>query len=176
MGWYEQLDQHVLRQGVRDAMHSNVPGFPFLRVDRLLASFAGRTMTGAQTRFWIEQMLARDQTSRQFEIRKLHSPPVDRLDECGALLSAALLRDATAIRRLREVAVVPDDYSIWMRTLGLYPLTRWPFFAGVRAWQNATVAKFQDSCWRDFQAAQAPDSKMLRFSGHGRCPPMACLS
>jgi hypothetical protein len=32
-------------------------------------------------------------------------------------------------------AQVPDRYSLGLRALGLYPLVRWPFFAGVQRWQ-----------------------------------------
>jgi hypothetical protein len=37
---------------------------------------------------------------------------------------------------------VPDDYATWKRVLGLYALTRIPFAAGVRRWQDDTRAVF----------------------------------
>src|SRR5438477_4774798 len=36
--WYVALDRAVDEAGVRDAQQTRVPGFPYLRVDRLLAS------------------------------------------------------------------------------------------------------------------------------------------
>ena len=49
----------------------------------------------------------------------------------GPLRSDPALRNA-----LLERAEVPDRYASWQRAAGLYPLVRWPFFAGVQAWQR----------------------------------------
>ncbi len=143
MNWYTQLDEMIRLHRANDAMHTRIRGFPFLRLDRLLASFAGQAMSSEQVRFWIEQMRIRDASSRAFEIQKLPVSVDDRTDECGKLLVDAVMRHSTDSVLLRELAIVPDDYSILMRTLGLYPLTRWPFIAGVRNWQNSTLARFE---------------------------------
>jgi hypothetical protein len=49
---------------------------------------------------------------------------------------------ATARAALRAAARVPDDYSTTMRVLGLYPLTKIAFAAGIRDWQDATRTVF----------------------------------
>ena len=51
-------------------------------------------------------------------------------------LAQRVLQDAALQRTLRERAAVPDRYAVSLRALGAYPLLRWPFFAGVQAWQN----------------------------------------
>ena len=40
--WYQALDEATDAAGVRDAQYSRVAGFPYLRVDRMLASLRGR--------------------------------------------------------------------------------------------------------------------------------------
>jgi len=59
----------------------------------------------------------------------------------GALMAAARA-SAPARRQLAGRAQVPDDYSAVKRTLGVYPLTRLPFFKGVERWQQSTADKF----------------------------------
>ena len=50
--------------------------------------------------------------------------------------------DAAAIKELHASATVPDDYNIGMRALGIYPLTRLPFAAGITRWQDDTRSVF----------------------------------
>ena len=47
------------------------------------------------------------------------------------------------LAELRGSAQVPDDYSISMRALGLYPLTRLPFAAGIARWHAETRSAFE---------------------------------
>jgi hypothetical protein len=57
---------------------------------------------------------------------------------------------------------VPDDYSVGARTLGLYPLTRGPFFRGVQRWEAQT---------REAIAAPPAGGQSVRYappSGAGR--------
>ena len=57
-------------------------------------------------------------------------------------LMAATRASAPARRLLAGRAQVPDDYSALKRALGLYALTRGPFFKGVERWQQATTGTF----------------------------------
>ncbi len=155
--WLQQLDEQTDAHAVRDGGAARIAGFPFVRVDRLLASFRDEaTQDAARWQAWGERLVALDQTARQAEIRNL--PPAalealgvaDRGDlqarakACGPLLWQSLSADEAARRRLRDAAVVPDDYSAALRTLGLYPLSQWPFFSGVerelRHWQSRWMA------------------------------------
>lgn len=158
--WLERLDDQVDVHAVRDGGAARVPGVRFLRVDRLSASFADDAGSGeAAWAAWGRRLVALDELARAAEIANL--PPVAlralevpdapsamaRVRACAPPLWAALSADAAARERLRRAAVVPDDYSAALRGLGLYPLTRWPFFSGVtrelRQWQarwDAAVA------------------------------------
>lgn len=151
--WLQQLDEQTDAHAVRDGGAARIAGFPFVRVDRLLASFRDEALQdAARWQVWGNRLVALDQTARSAEIRNL--PPAalnalgaaDRGDlqartrACGSQLWQALSADETARRRLRDAAVVPDDYSAALRTLGLYPLSQWLFFLGVerelRHWQG----------------------------------------
>lgn len=67
---------------------------------------------------------------------------------CAGLAEAALIKTLRAPeseperRKLAAQAQVPDDYSAVKRAFGLYPLTRQPFFSGVRRWQQSAAEKF----------------------------------
>jgi hypothetical protein len=150
--WLERLDEQVDAHAVRDGGATRLPGWRFLRVDRLLASY--RDEAGADEAAWADwghRMVALDEVARTAETRNL--PPsaleslgvgdaraaMDRVRACAPRLWARLSGDPRAREGLRQAARVPDDYSPVLRGLGLYPLTRWPFFAGVereqRHWQ-----------------------------------------
>ncbi|MFP8778427.1 hypothetical protein [Hydrogenophaga sp. RWCD_12] len=150
--WFERLDEQVDAYAVRDGGAARVPGVRFLRVDRLLASFAGEAAASeAAWAAWGRRLVALDDAARNAEMANLPPAALRALDvpdgaaamgrvrACAPRLWDALSADATARERLRRAAVVPDDYSTTLRGLGLYPLTRWPFFSGVarelRQWQ-----------------------------------------
>jgi hypothetical protein len=61
----------------------------------------------------------------------------------GARLGEAELRDSAARAKLLAQAVVPDDYTTGFRVLGLYALTKYPFFAGVREYQEGVRESFR---------------------------------
>lgn len=178
--WLERLDGQVDAHAVRDGGAAPVPGFRFLRVDRLLSSFrdeAGRS--DAHWRDWGARLLALDAQARALEID--HLPPSAmaslavpdraaakaRVRDCGTRLWAATSADAAQRERLRAAALVPDDYSAVLRTLGVYPLSRLPFFGGVerdqRHWQArwAALAALPDPApgWTVYQASAAPLSE-----------------
>lgn len=155
--WLQQLDEQTDAHAVRDGGAARIAGFPFVRVDRLLASFRDEALQdAARWQAWGERLQALDQVARRAEIRNLPRAAVDalgavdredlqaRAKACGPLLWQALSADEAARRRLRDAALVPDDYSVALRTLGLYPLSQWPFFSGVerelRQWQSRWMA------------------------------------
>ena len=79
-----------------------------------------------------------DETARASELANA-ALTIDDLPRCRELLGAA---DSAAVNELRAAAKVPDDYSIGMRTLGIYPLTRLPFAAGIARWHDDTRTAF----------------------------------
>ena len=151
--WFAQLDATVDTAGVRDAQDERVPGFAFVRVDRL--AVATRETTPLPQ--WLTRAAALDQQARDAETANLPAGafPIDgaadavaaraRSTTCRNALTQRVLQDSALQGTLRERAHVPDRYALSLRALGAYPLLRWPFFAGVKAWQNeqtAAVAKW----------------------------------
>ncbi|HEY6086188.1 MAG TPA: hypothetical protein VIV84_00480, partial [Burkholderiaceae bacterium] len=60
----------------------------------------------------------------------------NRMQDCVETWRGPLQRDAALRSALLAHAEVPDRYATWQRTVGLYPIVRWPFHAGVQAWER----------------------------------------
>lgn len=135
---FADIDRRVDTLGVRDVEARRVDGFPYLRVDRLSVALAQRVTGRAQEQVWRARLQQLDETARATELANA-ALSVDDLPRCRGLLDAA---DAAAIKELHASAKVPDDYNIGMRALGIYPLTRLPFAAGIARWQADTRSAF----------------------------------
>jgi hypothetical protein len=165
----DRLDEQVDAYVVRDGAAHRPAGFPFVRVDRLLASFAHEA-AGDEFRWqaWGQRLLALDREARsaetaQLPAQALRALAVDdtaaamaRVQACGASLWSALSDDPPARERLRRAAAVPDDYSPVLRTLGLYPLTRLPFYSGVARELNHWQTRWD-------AAPRTGDPRFLRY-------------
>ena len=133
---FEDIDRRVDVLGVRDAEAPRIAGFPYLRADRFSAALAERTGSEAQQLAWRARLQQLDETARAAELANA-ALSIDDLARCRGLLAAS---DASALGDLRSAAKVPDNYSVTMRTLGVYPLTRVPFAAGISKWQDETLS------------------------------------
>jgi hypothetical protein len=157
--WYRALDAEIDAAGVRDAQYSRIAAFPYLRVDRPLASLHERAAQSERAlHAYTERMLELDIESRRHEIANLprsrfealpdvyagvtRDQSLRRTRECGSLLREIDLARPQA--RVDLVAArVPDDYSTAQRVIGLYWLSRIAFAAGVKRWESGTLARFQ---------------------------------
>ena len=169
--WFETLDAAVARSGVADIEARPVTGFPYLRIDRFLASMKQDARDDARLRdAWIEEMRARDADGRRVEIANLATAQVDRLgaadrrelaqrtQQCAQRLLAADIADMSTQASLYRRAYVADDYSTLKRGLGLYELTRIPFQAGVEAWQEDTEETFAQA-----RRGELPSAALRRY-------------
>jgi len=124
-----------------------VEGYPYLRVNRFLASF--RTEVGDQTAFaaWVDQMQTLDLEARKYEIANLPQATGDipgsandqdelygKVASCGNLLKAADFENRQPQAALVKGATAPDEYMSLPRVLGLYPLTSLFVSHGVSNW------------------------------------------
>ena len=157
---YATLDEAVATAGVIDAGETRVAGFPYLRVDRFLASYRDTPLDAAALHAWVEASMELDRAARRAELenvpRAARPAIVARLAADGwpAIEPAALsegcsrtLRDYDLAEtrrrdRIRSVARVPDDYDTWKRVVGLYPLVSLPFASGVSRYQAEVRATF----------------------------------
>lgn len=140
---FQANDILVDQAATRDAQAPRVPGFPYLRVDRLLATLAPPAgASPAHESEWVEALMGLDESARRFELRNT----VDDVDaqsnaltDCRKTLAQV---DQQQLRTLVSAAQVADDYSSTLRALGLYSLTRYAFAAGIRRWQRETIDEF----------------------------------
>jgi len=147
--WFFDLDRRVAREGVRDAQARPVEGFPYLRVNRLLAAMRGEAGADpGKLRALVHEMQDLDAEGRKSELANLEPDAskaraaLDHAQSCAATLRSADLADAAARARLLEHASVPDDYSTGERIVGIYALTKYPFFSGVRQYQHQVDEAF----------------------------------
>ena len=147
--WFEALDAAIDHAGVRDAEADRIDGFAGLRVDRFSASLGSRAREGAAAfEAWLARLQQLEAEGRAVELANLPRtafPLAGSSDaaaaqarslSCSQRWLATLQADATLRSALIDRAQVPDRYATWQRAIGLYPLVRWPFFAGVQAWQG----------------------------------------
>ncbi len=136
---FRRVDAAIDAAGVRDVQARQIAGFPYLRVDRLTERLAPRADDAEAQRAWRERLAALDREARPIEASNAGAATTARdvagLDTCRERLVEA---DGTAAA-LPSVAKVDDDYSSAMRALGIYPLTKLAFAAGIRKWQKETV-------------------------------------
>jgi hypothetical protein len=145
--FFADIDQRAGHAQVLDSGAFRVEGYPYLRVNRFLASFRKEVGDKAAFAAWIDQMQALDQDARKYEIANLPqttgSIPGSANDtdglyakvaSCGNLLKAADFKDSQPQEALRERATAPDEYMSLPRVLGLYPLTRLFVSHGVSNW------------------------------------------
>jgi hypothetical protein len=156
--WFATLDETVDRAAVRDAAAYRIPGFPYLRADRFLASFRGEVNDSPEAfAEWTDRMRALDAAARHYEIQNLPTARLAALgvadrkgalaksDACAAELRRMDLAEPSRLRALAEGAVVPDDYSEPSRVLGIYPLVTLPLSIGVERWQEEAVDLFRQT-------------------------------
>ena len=176
--WYHKLDAVTRQAGVSDGGARRLPGYPFLRSDRFLASFGDEVADNtAAFGAWVGRLAELDRDARDAELSNLPLQflPLLMTDDAAskkrkqriqtttrvcarqavrALLQSAPMATAPGRRLLAAQAQVDDDYSESKRALGLYPLTRVPFFAGVQRWQQTTAEKFA--------AKASPDATLVK--------------
>lgn len=141
---FTTLDAAIDEAGVRDHGPIPVPGFPYLRIDRFLASFTDELDTPDRFDTWVEHLAHLDRTARGYEIAALkrvdRQQLLDTSDHCRTTLIHAELASEENRNLLRKQARVPDDYVTTWRVLGLYPLSALFVKHGISKWHEETVA------------------------------------
>lgn len=158
--FFRQVDKAVADAGVGDGMAARISGYPQLRVDRFLASYAQQPMSDAEFAEWLSRLLKLGAAAHEIELmnlptdesarltRRLRDLPPDLhhamagVKTCGNLLNAVIYGNMEERRQLRAAARVPDEYRTWLRIAGLYWMTRIPFAAGVGRWQQEVQKAF----------------------------------
>lgn len=156
--FYESFDRAVAQAGVADVQTMRITGFPYLRVNRLLASFRGE-LTPAQEAVWMDQLRELAAVAEAVELTNLptaqlamlgvadRAAATTRLDECAARLRKFDQKHPAVMVKLRETARVEDAYHDFQRLLGLYPLTALAVSAGIQDLSAATRERFAADDW-----------------------------
>jgi hypothetical protein len=145
--FFADLDQRAAQAHVLDPGAFRVEGYPYLRVNRFLASFRKEVGDKAAFAAWVDRMQVLDQDARAYEIANLPQATgsipgsasdtdglIGKVAGCGNLLKAADFEDSQPQEALRKRATVPDEYMTLPRVLGLYPLTSLFVSHGVSNW------------------------------------------
>ncbi len=154
--FFAELDALTELAGARDAGSYRLPGSPYLRSDRFLASFRRNDLGPVAQAQWLERLRALDAASRRVEIanlgqatvaRAVFSPfpglePEEVVGTCGRQLVARDLTQPERVERLKAAVTTPDAYSGWHRMVGLYPLTRLALEQGVAVLHRRLRAAF----------------------------------
>jgi hypothetical protein len=153
--FFASLDKQTEEAEVLDPGVFRVKDYPYLRVNRFIASF--RETVDGKPAFseWVDRMQAIDQDARKFEIANLPDSAVVSLDlvdqraglyrkveTCGDMLKAVDFHDVENQKKLHKSVSVPDDYIPLRRVLGLYPLTSWFISHGVSKWHAGVHKTF----------------------------------
>ena len=140
---YETVDAAVTASGVTPSYPIPITGFPYLRVDRFLASYRDRALAGAELSAWLARLAERDRDARRVELASLsesaraglatgYGPDLaTALADCAQTLLAYDSTSPERLKLLRERAVVPSEYRTLNQVLGLYPLTSIPVTYGI---------------------------------------------
>ncbi len=165
--FFRTLDAAAAEAGARNAAHFPVPGFPYLRTNRFLASLKDRVRGDLQTSEWIEAMRQLDLKDRRTEIETLPDSAVrslaarftgmaSRTDVLKALeaFSEDLMEQHRAqpdyIAAVKAAVVIPEEYSTAMRVFGLYPVAALPVAA-------LTVKAYNEfSAWHETPESALP--------------------
>jgi hypothetical protein len=163
---YAVLDEAVAAAGVRDGGEARVAGFPYLRADRLLASYHGAPLDDAGLQFWVDALVDVDRVARRAELDNLpradrpsvtarlvadgwpHADPAVLIEGCSRTLRDHDLANPRSVARLRAAVRVPDDYETWQRVVGLYAFTSMPFAYGVSRYEAEVRATYRTSLER----------------------------
>jgi hypothetical protein len=149
-------DKTVQQAGVGDAQSTRVPGFPYLRVNRFLASFTDEDLPPASFQAWMGRMQALDFEARDKEYRALSAVERARLGHpsqtprnlsqrariCAERLYRSDVAEAPVRLRLLQTARVPSEYVLWQQILGLYPLTSLGVLQGVLHYQREAAETY----------------------------------
>lgn len=129
---FEQWQEQVEGGNHFDAQTWSPAGFPYLRVNRLLASFPVDELSVPQRRGWLERAHELAVTAWHFEAASLGGNARNLLPElqhCGQAAIAELLESDSRWQQLQDASTVPDSYSTSSRVLGGYPavapVVRW---------------------------------------------------
>ncbi|MBL4864534.1 MAG: hypothetical protein JKY63_06570 [Rhodobiaceae bacterium] len=139
----ERVDLRIENKGVGDAQAARVDGYPYLRINRFLASFEGELGSPDAVNEWVQRLRALDREARQVELQNLGAANiVVTVDGCAESLFAADRESSTFTADLMAAAQAPRHYDDAARAIGLYPLTQIGVALGFERWKAQNLPTF----------------------------------
>ncbi|TNE81713.1 MAG: hypothetical protein EP334_02245, partial [Gammaproteobacteria bacterium] len=141
---FNDLDHEIEQADARDQGPRIIAGFPYLRVNRFLASFRNEPMDESRRAAWVQEMAILDAQTRPLELANMGghftaaSDLVRQLDHCRILLVADLLTRPDHMQLLRQRTKVKDDYVRFWRVAGFYPISAIFVSRGIGRWHKET--------------------------------------
>ncbi len=183
--WLSRAEQLIAENGVRDAGAYPVPGFPYLRVDRLSASLRDKArQSPAAFDAWATRLMRIESDARAVELANLPAAAraalgANSLDNANRCLVEVARDDLSSPARreaLIAAATVPDNYDETIRSSGIYAAARIPFSKGVEGWQAEAAEMFRKTAvgkahganlvrYAPWNAAVPPDTVRKILSG-----------
>lgn len=147
------LDRRIELADARDQGPRIIAGFPYLRVNRFLASFRNEELDAPQQAAWVQEMAILDAQARPLELANMGgkiststtSGLTTQLNHCRSLLVADLLARPDHIQLLRQSTRVKDDYVRFWRIAGFYPISAMFVSHGIGRWHRETREIFSAS-------------------------------
>jgi hypothetical protein len=166
-----RLDEVVEKAGVKDASSVSIRGFPYLRANRFLAASKKKLKDHEQKAEWVRWMEQLDLLAREKEISNLPDKAISSLEfadekkpdrewlyaQVKSCSSKLLIHDQAGpdfYTELNSRVRVPDEYSCFLRTAGLYPIVAIP------------VALVTESSIKKIRKRFETDLKDLPIDGH----------
>ena len=179
--FFASLDKQTKKANVIDPGVFRVKKYPYLRVNRFIASFSEDVDNQAAFAAWTDRMQALDQDARNYEIANLPDSAVASLDSvndraglyskvvtCGDLLRAADFQNVNHQEKLRDSLSVSDDYITLRRVLGIYPITRLFVSYGVSRWHSEARKSFSAEYPANWQTIRYVPAEKIDMSSLGR--------
>ena len=134
--------------GVSDAQVHNLDDLGVFAVNRFLIGLVPKLDTLGAKEFWLRESWHLAQEQRRIELANLWPalPGKERqaIERCAKqTLNEQLALAAQGVGLDLASQKVPDDYRLWRRIFGLYPLTRLFVLPPLRAEQSLSRAQFQ---------------------------------
>ena len=148
--FFDTLQRQVEKSDSSSAVYMQVPGYPYLRVNRFWVEAGHFAETPAQQRLWFSEVRAMGLEGAETEIERLPQQSLSEFSSGPNGISREELKqkasiyakqfamqwDDAAINLLRQNMIIPDEYESWRAWVGLYPVLYFPVQVGVDGWQQ----------------------------------------
>lgn len=154
---WEALEGAIHDAKVADTAVVRVRGFPYLRSTRYLQALSSRAVNPADQHFVLEEMRQLDLEKRGLEISRLSAEQLQdlvgqqggmapgflgqTLSACSQEFLAADEKRSSFFAQVQEGIELDRNYSLWLRSIGLYPLTSLLVDSAAKDAQDEMVAR-----------------------------------